>query len=64
MDQIVSQGEDYLTESKIFIDTGKATKDKKPKDVKPYNVESRRTIDAELNERAISFMEESVKNRV
>ena len=29
MNQIVSQGEDYLTESKIFIDTGKATKDKK-----------------------------------
>ena len=38
-----------------------ATRGEEPKDVKPYNVESRRTIDSELNERAIEFIEENAK---
>lgn len=32
-----------------------------PRDVKPYNIESRRTIDAELNEQAIEFMRKNVE---
>jgi len=34
-----------------------------PRDVKPYNVASRRTIDSELTERAIDFMQRSVDAR-
>ena len=38
-----------------------ARKGEIPKEVKPYNIESRRTIDSELNERAIDFMRKSVE---
>jgi arylsulfatase len=38
-----------------------ARKGKEPHDVKTYNLKSRREIDAELNEKAIDFMERSVK---
>ena len=34
-----------------------------PRDVKPYDLQSRREIDAELNKRAISFMERNVKEK-
>ncbi len=37
-----------------------ASRGEVPRDVKPYNVESRRTIDSELTERAIDFMQRSV----
>jgi len=33
-----------------------------PRDVKPYDLEARRNIDAELNERAINFMKRNVKD--
>jgi arylsulfatase len=39
----------------------KSTKGKEPVNVKEYNLETRRTIDRELNEHAIKFMENSVK---
>lgn len=38
-----------------------ALKGEIPKEVKPYNIESRRTIDSELNERAIDFMRRNVE---
>ena len=38
-----------------------ARKGEVPRDVKPYNLQSRREIDAELNKQAIDFMERSVK---
>jgi arylsulfatase A-like enzyme len=38
-----------------------AHKGEVPRDVKPYNLQSRREIDAELNKQAIDFMERSVK---
>ena len=34
-----------------------------PRDVKPYDLQARREIDAELNKRAISFMERNVKEK-
>ncbi|TLX72467.1 arylsulfatase [Labilibacter sediminis] len=40
-----------------------ATKGQTPKQIKPYNIETRRTIDSELTEKTISFMTRSVKNR-
>ena len=39
-----------------------AQKGEVPRDVKPYDITARREIDAELNERAIDFMERHVKN--
>jgi arylsulfatase len=36
-------------------------KDEVPRDVKPYDVQARREIDAELNKRAIAFIERNVK---
>jgi arylsulfatase len=33
-----------------------------PRDVKPYDLQARRNIDAELNERAINFMKRNVKD--
>jgi arylsulfatase len=41
----------------------KAKKDEIPRDVKAYNIESRRTIDSELVEHATDFMEQQVKNK-
>ena len=38
-----------------------ARKGEKPRDVKPYDVPARRVIDSELTERAIGFMQRSVK---
>jgi arylsulfatase A-like enzyme len=38
-----------------------ATRGEKPRDVKPYDVQARREIDAELTDRAIDFMRQSVK---
>ena len=40
-----------------------ALKGEIPRDVKPYEIQARREIDAELNERAISFMERNVKEK-
>ena len=40
-----------------------AKKGQIPRDVKPYNVESRRTIDAELNQHAIDFMTRKVQEK-
>ncbi len=34
-----------------------------PNNIKPYNVESRRTIDGELTEKTISFMQKNVRNK-
>jgi arylsulfatase len=34
-----------------------------PRDVKPYDIQSRREIDAKLNERAIDFMERNAKKK-
>ena len=39
-----------------------ALRDEIPKEIKPYNIESRRKIDSELNERAIEFIKRNVKN--
>ena len=39
-----------------------ALKDEVPRDVKPYDIEARREIDAELSKRAIDFMERNVSN--
>jgi arylsulfatase len=39
-----------------------ARKGEVPRDVKPYNIQSRREIDAELNKRAIDFIERNVKS--
>ncbi len=38
-----------------------ASKGEIPKDIKPYDVKSRREIDSELNQRAISFIRNNVK---
>ena len=38
-----------------------STRGQTPKAVKPYNLETRKTIDGELNERAIAFMERNVE---
>ncbi len=38
-----------------------STRGKAPKNVKPYTTETRRTIDAELTDRAIDFMERQVR---
>ena len=38
-----------------------AKKGENPRDIKPYNLKSRRTIDSELNEKAVNFMEKNVK---
>jgi arylsulfatase A-like enzyme len=38
-----------------------ARRDEVPRDVKPYDIEARREIDAELTRRAIDFMQRSVK---
>jgi arylsulfatase len=40
-----------------------ARKGEVPHDVKPYDIQSRRTIDAELNKRAIDFMVRNVKKK-
>ena len=40
-----------------------AKKDQNPTRVKPYNIESRRTIDSELTERAISFIKRNVESK-
>jgi len=40
-----------------------ARKGEMPRDVKPYDIASRREIDAELNKRAIDFMERNVKKK-
>jgi arylsulfatase len=40
-----------------------AQKGEVPRDVKPYDITARREIDAELNERAIDFMERHVKKK-
>ena len=40
-----------------------ARKGEVPRDVKPYEIQARREIDAELNERAIDFMERKVKEK-
>jgi|LGOV01.1.fsa_nt_gb arylsulfatase len=40
-----------------------ARKSEVPRDVKPYDISARREIDAELNKRAIDFMERNVKNK-
>ncbi len=38
-----------------------STRGKDPRHVKPYNLDTRRTVDSELAERAINFMKKSVK---
>jgi len=38
-----------------------AVKGKKPRNIKPYNLDTRRTIDAECTERAINFIERNAK---
>jgi arylsulfatase len=40
-----------------------ARKGEVPRDVKPYDIAARREIDAELNKRAIDFMERNVKKK-
>jgi len=40
-----------------------ARKGEIPRDVKPYEIQARREIDAELNKRAINFMEQNVKEK-
>lgn len=40
-----------------------ATRGHKPRHVKPYNLETRRTIDGEIVERAIKFMEQNVEEK-
>ena len=40
-----------------------ARKGEMPRDVKPYDIQARREIDAELNKRAIDFMERNVKEK-
>lgn len=40
-----------------------AVKGEKPRDVKPYDIQARRKIDAELNKRAIDFMTRKVKEK-
>ena len=37
-----------------------ALKDEQPRDLKPYDIQARREIDAELTRRAIDFMERKV----
>jgi arylsulfatase len=51
---------DPAISSKPYILTAK--KGEKPTKVKPYNLESRRTIDSELTEKAIEFMKRNVKD--
>jgi len=41
----------------------KALKGEVPRDMKPYDIPARREIDAELNKRAIDFMERNVKKK-
>jgi arylsulfatase len=40
-----------------------ATKNEVPRDIKPYDIQARREIDAELNKRAIDFMTRKVKEK-
>ena len=40
---------------------GEAHKGEIPKEIKPYNIESRRTIDSELNERAIDLIKRNAE---
>jgi arylsulfatase len=40
-----------------------ATKGQIPKNIKPYNIETRRTIDSELTEKAISFIRRNVETK-
>jgi arylsulfatase len=40
-----------------------ARRGENPRNVKPYDLQARREIDAELNEHAIQFMERNVKNK-
>ena len=52
------QYDDELLKQPFIVE---ATKNQIPTNIKPYNVETRRTIDSELTEKTISFMKKNVE---
>jgi arylsulfatase len=54
---------DYDPEASVQPYIVEATKNGVPKQIKPYNLETRATIDKELTEHAIKFMRKSVKDK-